>query len=87
MFSISLTDPANPDFCVPERNNLAKLDQFLKGEQEILRRLNLDFAKASVAEKPSIRQQIDEKKAEISQLNGRIKQAQQILEACDTKLQ
>ncbi len=82
MFTISLTDPENPDYCVQERENLANLQQSLKREEAALRQLQSELRTAPPQEKPRIQQEILDKRAEIRPLSEQVRKAQQLLQEC-----
>ena len=101
MFSILLTDPGNPDYCVQESKNLdnhranlqPSLKEGLKGEEAILRELQSEWRNAPPQQKPGLRQLILDQQAKIHQLTEQIsapileqiRRAQQILQECERR--
>ena len=85
LFTVTLTDPENPDYCVQERLNLNKLKADLKTAEEARRRLLEEYRNAPASQKPAFRQELEESAAEIGRIKEQIKQAQQILLECESR--
>jgi len=94
MFSILLTDTkirgvfptvVSTTVCEQERTNLANLQQSLKTEEANLGQLQSELQTAPPQQKPRLRQEILDKRAEIGQLKIRITQAEQLLQECEAR--
>lgn len=85
MFRVTLTDPADPDYCVEERNNFYRLRETLRSQEELVSRMQADLRNAAPQDKPRISQEIRQQQAANKQLHQQVRQAEQVLQACEAR--